>query len=397
VISEKGEGEKGTIMAPSQQYTIVVIDSDADSINQIVKYINNLGNHAEVDGVATSFESGFELIHKKKPKVVIMEVEKEVDLSIQRIKMVLERFPQVSIFATSEDKSSDTILKVMKAGADEYILRPISEADLDSALQKHGRLWITKTVPEEETGAIITMFSPKGGVGVTTVAINLATHIHEITKKSTLVVDLDLNAGDASTFFNIKPSYTISDVTTNMSRLDKSFLKGVITRHESGVHILAEPQRVEEATSIMGDDIRKVMGLLSTMFEYIIIDTEAAVDQRTTAALEMSDLILMVFVMSLPGIKNMQRYLRYLEEKGFGKDKIQLIVNRYIKKGDIRIEDAEKALNHKISWTIPNDFDSAMSCLNKGLPLNMCSPRSKVNGAIKDLAEAMIKLKSKGE
>jgi pilus assembly protein CpaE len=384
-------------MNPTQRYTIVVIDSDPDSINHIVKYINNLGDHAEVDGVATSFESGFELIHKKKPKVVIMEVEKDVDLSLQRMHTILERFPQVSIFATSEDKSSDTILKVMKAGADEYILRPVSEADLDSALQKHGRLWITKPVPEEQTGTVVTLFSPKGGVGVTTLAINLATHIHTSTKKSTLLVDLDLNAGDASTFFNIKPAYTISDVTANMSRLDKSFLKGVITRHDSGVHILAEPQRVEEAAAILGEDIRKVMGLLRTMFEYIIIDTEAAVDERTISALEMSDYILLVFVMSLPGIKNMQRYLRYLEGKGFGSDRVKLVVNRYVKKGDIRLEDAEKALNHNIFWSIPNDFDSAMACLNKGIPLNMCSPRSKVNSSIKDLAEAMIKLKSKGE
>jgi pilus assembly protein CpaE len=384
-------------MNPTQRYTIVVIDSDPDSINHIVKYIKNLGDHAEVDGVATSFESGFELIHKKKPKVVIMEVEKDVDLSLQRMHTILERFPQVSIFATSEDKSSDTILKVMKAGADEYILRPVSEADLDSALQKHGRLWITKPVPEEQTGTVVTLFSPKGGVGVTTLAINLATHIHTSTKKSTLLVDLDLNAGDASTFFNIKPAYTISDVTANMSRLDKSFLKGVITRHDSGVHILAEPQRVEEAAAILGEDIRKVMGLLRTMFEYIIIDTEAAVDERTISALEMSDYILLVFVMSLPGIKNMQRYLRYLEGKGFGSDRVKLVVNRYVKKGDIRLEDAEKALNHNIFWSIPNDFDSAMACLNKGIPLNMCSPRSKVNSSIKDLAEAMIKLKSKGE
>jgi len=384
-------------MSPSQGYTIVIIDSDADSVNSITKYINNLGDHAEVAGVATSFESGFELIHKKKPRVVIMEIDDDVDVSLARIKTVLERFPQVSIFATSGDKSSETILKIMRAGADEYLLRPVSETDLDSALQKHGRLWISKTAPEEETGTVITLFSPKGGVGVTTLAINLATHIHEITKRSTLIVDLDLNAGDASTFFNIKPAYTISDVTANMSRLDKSFLKGVITRHDSGVHILAEPQRVEEATSIVGEDIKKVMDLLGTMFDYIIIDTEASIDQRTIAALELSDLILMVFVMSLPGIKNMQRYLRYLEDKGFGKDKIQLVVNRYLKKGDIKIEDAEKALNHDISWAIPNDFDSAMSCLNKGLPLNMCSPKSKVNGAIKSIAEAMINLKSKGE
>jgi pilus assembly protein CpaE len=385
-------------MPPTQKFSIVIIDSEPDSIDRMVKYINELGNHAMVDGVATTFESGFELVHKKKPKVVIMEVGQDIDQAIEQMKAILGRFPDVSIFATSGDKSSDTILRVMRAGADEYILRPVAETDLDSALQKHGRLWISKAGPEEERGGtVFTFFSPKGGVGATTIAVNLATHIYDLTKKSTLLVDLDLNAGDASTFFNIKPSYSISDVTANMSRLDKSFLKGVITRHESGVHILAEPQRVEDATSIMGEDIRKVLGILRTMFDYIVVDTENALDDRTMTSLEQGDYVILVFVMSLPGIKNMQRYLRYFEGKGFGKDKIRLVVNRYLKKGDIRIEDAEKALNHEVSWAVPNDYDSTMGCLNKGLPLNMCSPRSKVNSSIRDLAEAMIKLKTKGE
>ncbi len=383
-------------MTPAR-YTIVVIDSDTESINHIVRYIKNLGDHAEVDGVATSFESGFELIYKKKPNVVIMEVGEDVNLSLSRIKSILERFPQVSIFATSADKSADTILKVMRAGADEYILRPVSETDLDAALQKHGRLWLTRVMPEEQRGQVIAAFSPKGGVGVTTIAINLATHIYSSTKKSTLLVDMDLNAGDAATFFNLKPSYTISDVTANMSRLDKSFLKGVITKHESGVYILAEPQRIEEATSIMAEDITKVLGLLRTMFDYIIIDTEASVDERTQAALELADCLLLVFVMSLPGIKNMQRCLRYLEGRGYPREKMKLIVNRYTKKGDIRLEDAEKALNHKIFWAIPNDYAATMACLNKGLPLTMCSPRSKVNTSLRDLTNALISIKTKGD
>lgn len=384
-------------MTPTQRFSIVVIDSDPDSINQIVRYINNLGNHTEVDGVATTFENGFELIHKKKPKVVIIEVGADVDLSISRIQSILKRFPDVSVFATSGDRSADTILKVMRAGADEYLLRPVSETDLDSALQKHGRLWITKPVPEQEVGTVFTLFSPKGGVGVTTLAVNLATHIYSTTRKSTLLVDLDLNAGDASTFLNLKPSYTISDVTANMSRLDKSFLKGVITKHESGVHILAEPQRVEDAVSILGEDVRKVMGLLRTMFDYIIVDTEASMDNRTMTALEISDCVLLVFVMSLPSIKNIQRYLHYLEGKGFGRGKVKLVVNRYLKKGDIRMEDAEKALNYNIFWAVPNDYDSTMACLNKGQPLNLHSPRSKVNSSVRELAEELIKLKGKGD
>lgn len=379
-------------MPPS--ISIIVIDSDTESLNNTVKYIKNLGNHATVEGTATNFESGFELVHRKRPMVVIMEACKDdIDKSLNNLKEILNRFPRVSIFATCEDRSADTILKVMRAGATEYLLKPVSEVDLTSALRKLGRLWISKPGAETEEGQIFSIFSPKGGVGVTTIAINLATNMHVITNKPTILVDLDLNAGDVTTFLNMRPAYTISDVTMNMSRLDKSFLQGVITKHESGIHILAEPQKVEEGVSISGGDIKRVLTLLKSMFKYIILDTEPVFNDRTTAAIEMSDFILLTFVMSLPGIRNMQRYLNYFEKIGIPKDKIRLVVNRYLKRGDIRLEEAEKVLKHPIFLSIPNEYGTAISCLNKGVPVSTYDDKSKLNLALKELAITLVSRK----
>jgi pilus assembly protein CpaE len=372
-----------------QGISVVIIDSDIDSINTMVRYMKSMDSKVIVEGTATTFENGFELVHKKRPMVVIIEVSEKIDLSLERISQILSRFSQVSIFATSLDKSSDTILKVMRAGATEYLLRPVTEADLTYALQKVGRLRLTRPAPEDEAGRIFTVFSPKGGVGVTTVAINLATDIFEATKKPTILVDLDLNSGDATTFLNMKPSYTISDVTVNISRLDKSFLQGVVAKHESGIYVLAEPQKVEEGVSIAGAEIKKVLSLLKSMFKYIIIDAET-ISERTTIALEMSDMILLVFFMSLPGIKNMQRYLRYFDKMGLGRDRVKLVANRYVKKSDIKIEDAEKALNYPIFWAVPNDWDTTMTCLNKGITISMGSPKSQLNVSLNELARAII-------
>jgi len=374
----------------SQTISVVIIDSDTDSINSMVKYMKGLDNIVTVEGVATSFDSGFELIHKKKPMVVILEVEDDIGLSIERIIRILDRFPQVSILATSKDKSSETILKVMRSGATEYLLRPVVDTDLAFALQKLGRLWLTKAVPEVGVGSIFTVFGPKGGVGVTTIAINLAVDIYEITKKPTIIVDLDLNAGDVTTFLNMKPTYTISDVTANISRLDKSFLQGVIAKHESGIFVLAEPQKVEEGVSISGAEISRVLNLLKTMFSYIIIDAQT-VSEKTTTAIKMSDIILLVFFMGLPGIKNIKRHLNYFEKIGLGRDRLKIIANRYLKKGEISVEDAVKALNYPIFWTLPNDYNTAISCLNKGIPLSDGVPKSQLNISIKEMADALIK------
>ncbi len=370
-----------------QGISTVIIDNDTDTLNVITKYIKNLGDGATVEGVSTNFEAGFELIHKKKPLVVLLEVcSSDLELYLERIRTILSRFPRVSVFALCDDKSSDTILKVMRAGATEYILKPVSEVDLLSALQKIGRLWIHKPSPEAETGRIFTFFGPKGGVGVTTLAINTAVNLHQITQKPTIIVDLDLDAGDVTTFLNLKPAYTISDVTTNMTRLDKSFLQGVITRHESGIYVLAEPQKIEESAAISPADIKKVLSLLRTMFAYVVVDTEAGVSESTSVAVNMSDMILLTFVMSLPGIKNMQRYLTYFDKFGLGKERMNLVVNRYLEKGDIRVEDAEKILRHRIFANIPNEHGTAIACLNKGVPISSYEPKSKLNLAIKELA-----------
>jgi pilus assembly protein CpaE len=375
--------------------SVVIIDSDPDSITRIQGYIKNMGNHASIEGVAQSFEKGYEIIHKKRPMVVIMEVKSEnLDEYLERITLILNRFPQLSIFATSTDKSADTILKVMRAGATEYLLKPVSDVDLVAALQKLGRLWVVKAPPEAQFGKIYTLFSPKGGVGNTTIAVNLAVNIYELTKEPTIIVDLDLNAGDVSTFLNIKPTYTISDVTTNISRLDKSFLKGIITMHESGIYILAEPQRVEEAISISGHDIKKVLELLKTMFKYIIIDTEPFFSERVLAAIEMSDMLVLTLVLSLPSIRNMQRYINYLlENTGYKKDRIMLLVNRYLKKGDIKIEDAEKVLGMPVKWHLPNEYITAITALNKGVPLSIYEPKSKLNLSIKEIAQQLVQIK----
>jgi pilus assembly protein CpaE len=376
----------------AQNITVVVIDTDINSANNIVKYMENLGDNISVEGTATNFEKGFEIVHKKRPMVVIMEVGEDINLAIERIGQLSSRFPQVSIFATATDKSSETILKVMRAGATEYLLRPVSNTDLTFALQKIGRLWLVKPSEDEAAGRIFTVFSPKGGAGVTTIAINLATNIHDITGKSTILVDLDLNAGDVTTFLNIKPTYTISDVTMNISRLDKNFLQSVIAKHESGISVLAEPQKIEEGVSISSSEIKKVLRLLKSMFKYIIIDAETISD-RTTTAIEMSDMVLLAFFMSLPSIKNMQRHLKYFDRINLGRDRVKLIANRYFKKSDITIEDTEKALNYPIFFTLPNDYDTAMTCLNKGVPINEGAPRSQLNISLKELAKAIIESK----
>lgn len=369
--------------------SIVVIDSDLDSLGNIVKYIDR----SSIVGTASSFESGYELIHKKRPMIVIMEVKvEELDLYIERIEMILTRFPNVSIFAVCTDRSAETILKVMRAGVVEYLLKPVHENDLASALQKIGRLMVKQSFhsqPGAELGHIFTFYSPKGGVGLTTLATNFAVNLHAMTDKSTILVDLDLIAGDVTTFLNMDPEYSLSDVTLNATRLDASFMKGVISHHESGIFVLSEPKNIADGVALSSNDLVKVLALLKTMFTYIIIDTETGLNSKTMMALKMADTLVFAFVLTLPGIKHAQRYLNYFKSMDLD-HKIMPVVNRHVKKGDIKLEEASEIVKYPISWDFPNDHESAMTSLNKGGPLMKMAPHSHLNDSINGFAKLLL-------
>jgi pilus assembly protein CpaE len=280
----------------------------------------------------------------------------------------------------------------MRAGAVEYLLKPISEVDLTSALQKIGRLWLSKTVPEGEQGHIYAFYSPKGGVGATTLAINFAESIYRISKKPTVLVDLDLIAGDVSTYLNMNTTYSITDVTTNVTRLDASLLKGIVARHDSGIYILSEPKKIEEGVALSSEDLFKVLNLLRSMFSYVIIDTETGLNNKTLTALKMADTIVYPLILSLPGIKNTQRYLSYFDMMEL-RNKIMLVVNRHIKKSEIKVDDAERILKKNIAWSFPNDYEASMMCLNKGVPLSAGAPKSQLHESVNDFVRAQVRKK----
>src|SRR6266571_2046505 len=157
------------------------------------------------------------------------------------------------------------ILSTMRAGAVEYLLEPVEPADLAEALQKVGRLWLTKPAESAQSGRIISVYNPIGGMGTTTVAVNLAATIAANGGKVALV-DLNLYSGDVSSFLDVNPAYTLSSVTSNVARLDASFLMSVMTKHASGVYVLTEPLEVDEALDITPEQIVRVLALLKGVF-----------------------------------------------------------------------------------------------------------------------------------
>ncbi len=371
----------------SQHIPIVIIGDREDSTSLIRDTIQKCGSNTSILGVAKDLHEGCQIIHNRGPMVVVIDVNtEEIDRSLQMMKEIAKKLPWVIVFVVCGDSSPELILDFMRAGAHEYLLKPLSATELSGSFQKHcsrggGRVYIHK--PECKTYSV---FSAKNGVGVTTIAVNLAVNIFEITKEPTIIVDLDLIGGDVTTFLDLEPAFTISHIQNNGNRVDKNFLQGVIKKHESGIFILAAPKDIKEGLLISGSDVTKLLGLLKTMFKYIVLDTEANFTQSAMIAIKMSELILMPFVMSLPSTKNTKKCLNHLEEIGIDRGKIRLVANRYLKKVQIKAEDAEAILGQSVFCRIPNDFNMAMTCLNKGVTLSAYDPGSTLNTAIRELA-----------
>jgi pilus assembly protein CpaE len=370
----------------SQRISVVIIETSKDSANHITHIIEKIGNGTSIEGVAKDVEEGYQIIHQREPMVVILDVSTEkIDHSLQVINKIVHELPRIFIFVVCDGSSSDIILDFMRAGAHEYFLKPLSENDLSRAFQKLASRGGEKVYLNERECETYSVFSSKNGVGATTIAVNLAVNIFEMTKKPTIIVDLDLIGGDVTTFLSLKPAYTVGDINKNSSRVDEAFLRGVITEHESGISILAAPQDVKGGLSMSGSDVKKMLVLLKRMFKYIVIDTEANFTQSTMAAIEMSDLILMTFILNLPSTINTQRCLSHLEEIGIDGEKIRLVANRYLEKVQISLEDAENILKRSVFYCIPNDFNLAMTCLNKGVTLSAYDPSSTLNSSIREL------------
>ena len=367
----------------SPHISIAIINSSKATRDAIETLLHQMGDVVKLTGSAADFFDGMRILQIANPQVVILEIN-DPSTGVEQVRQILARFPRISVFVTSVHKSTDLILSAMRAGAMEYLLEPVEFGDLAEALQKVGRLWVTRPVESAHEGKITTVYNPVGGMGTTTVAVNLAAALAADNEKVALV-DLNFFSGDVAVFLDVNPAYTLSSITSNIARLDANFLMSVMTKHASGFYVLTEPLEVEETMVITPEQVLRVLTLLKGVFSHVIIDTGGSLAGCNQTTLEISDLILFNMTLSLPALKNAKRYLVAMEKRGLPRGKIKLVVNRYLSKADIRIEDAEKVLSHKVSLTIPNEYKDVIASINKGVPVVNLSPRSPFSKSIVQL------------
>ncbi len=238
-------------------------------------------------------------------------------------------------------------------------------------------------------GRVITCFSPKGGVGKSTLSTALAgVYCHQL-KQRTLLIDLDLQFGDIGIMMGIDPTQTIVDLVTTTGELDPDKLGGYVVKHDSGMDILAAPLRPEDAELVTEDRIGQLIDVAKAAYDIVVLDTPPHFDATTLAALDRSDRLVLITTMDIPTVKNAKLALQTLNLLQYPRERIALVVNRPLARADIREGDISRTLDMAITCTIPGDKEIGVA-VNRGIPVTVASPRSPASKIVRELAELLL-------
>jgi len=339
---------------------------------------------------------GFEIIlsgDNRKPDLLIYELGKDAEKDIAMIQSLLDKTAVGEVFLTCDIPEPKLLMQAIRIGVHEFFPQPIESEEIKKALELF-KTRRNESVPVVacKNGQIITAFGSKGGVGTTTIAVNLAVAMaQKDNHKSVALIDMNTLFGEIPLFLEVSPKFHWGEITKHIDRLDNTFLTNVLTRHSTGLHILPSPAYLNGHIRPTPDTISRLLGLMKGMFDYVIIDGGQSTDDTVLRVVELSDTLLLITILSLPCLSNSNKLIKSFVELGYlRKDQIKVVVNRYLKKNEISLNDAKAGIGEDLSWIIPNDYRTTMSAINQGKPLAKIAPKAPITQNFKNFAEAFI-------
>ncbi|MGH9930326.1 MAG: AAA family ATPase [Pyrinomonadaceae bacterium] len=298
------------------------------------------------------------------------------------IKQLVATCPETAVITAARDASPALILGSMRSGAREFIELPIVAEEFRTVIDRVVEFCADVENSSKNNGRVIAVFSGKGGAGVSFFGTNLAAAMNV----PTLLVDLNLQAGDATSFLGLNTKYSLTDFVQNRARLDDSLMTSLVTPHSANLAVLAAPLEAHEAEDIKPQDVVEILHLLSQRYECIVLDLPHTFDPVTVAALDLADDILLVLTLDIPGIRSTKRALKVFDRLDYPRRKVHVVVNRWSKNIDVQLQRVETHLGEQLIGFVPNDYRKVMDSINLGRPLVQADPSSKITLEIKRIA-----------
>jgi pilus assembly protein CpaE len=332
--------------------------------------------------------------------LLIFELGNDTEKDFHIVRSLLDVDAIGEVFYTSRNSDRSVLLQAMRTGAKEFFSQPVREQEVRQALENfREKRQKTKQKEPVKTGQIIELIGSKGGVGTTTVAVNLAVSLAEMKGASSVaLIDRNMLFGEVPLFLEITPHYHWGEITKNITRLDPTFLMNILSRHSSGVYVLPSPAILNGYDRPTPEIMEHLLSLMQRMFDFVVIDGGQSLDETSLRIVEMSDIVLLVSVLSLPCLANTKKLLKSFHGLGYlQKERIKVIINRHLKNPEVSLKDSEAAIDKKIFWTIPNDYRRTLSAINQGRPLCQLASKAPITKSVRELAYALSKREEKKE
>ena len=366
---------------------VAICDPNETSRESIKKSLIGM-DQVWLEADSSRYELFPEIVEQAKPDVAIIDIDDDESKALALVEKIAKSHPTCGVVVVSSLADGQLILRAMRSGAREFLNSPIKIEELVGALDRVAAA--SGGDSRSKSGQIITFAGASGGVGTTSIAVNVAVSMAQNPEFSVALVDLDLALGDADVFLDMIPEYTLLDVTQNISRLDLALLRKSLTKHESGVYLLPRPVQIEDLTTISEDNFRRVLGLLKASFSHVIVDLSKTYNRLDIAALESSDTVVLLTQLDLPCLRNVVRLFSAFEVYEGVSNKVKVVVNRSgLDKTQISADKAEETIDREIYARVPNNYFVISECRNNGVPLITQAPKAAITVAIQELAHKL--------
>ncbi len=325
----------------------------------------------------------------RRADVVVVRTTSAVDQqrALRSVEVLARTLIDASVVVVDSDYSADAVIAMVRAGAVELLRWPVDPAEMAAAFETLQRAR-RRTPPTRPAGESVAVFAAKGGLGATTVASNVAVLLAERKTGGTLFVELDSRPSDVATFLNLRVSYSVLDAFRNLDRLDESFLRGLVTRHESGLWVLPGPLQFEAFTPT-AEDVRQAVGVVRSHFDHVVLDLRHEPDPPTLAALTAADTVLLLTRLDVATLRASAAALAALRDGGVNPANVRVVAKRASITEEVTRAQAEETLQMPITASVANDQAAVVAAINAGEPVVTRAARSRTSTSLKELVAAL--------
>jgi pilus assembly protein CpaE len=366
---------------------IAVLSRDERHLIELSRQLRARPGSDEVDMIAGTAARLSTMADEAAPDLLIVDAPRADEGELDQLERLGHLFPRMAFIVLSEDQSQDFLLRAMRAGVREVLAARPLPSDLVAAVEHVAEKLGSQGAAQ---GRVLAFISCKGGSGSTFLATNLAYALSAGGAKRVALIDMNLQFGDASLFVSdSKPLATLSDVATQIHRLDPSFLSSSMVSVTPNFSVLAAPSDPAHASDVKPEHIDAIIKLARRQYDFIVLDVGRSLDPVSIRALDHADTIYPVLQTTLPYIRDGKRLLTVFRNLEYGSDKVELIVNRHDNNGDIRLKDLEEAFDTTHLRTMPNHYDAAARSVNQGVPVTRLAPDSQLSVALMTMARGL--------